>query len=211
MRLFFRNSHPGIQNDPDNGTCYDKNKKAYICPTCTRAVCQKQRNSIYFSYHILKCTGKVHPVSRQNLSKVMIFGRLQVIQKLLLTKSNLKLKSLNFRTCELCNQTHTSYNSYRHHIETKCGTKQFVCHVCGMVSFFVAPLYLLTYLLLIFLHLSFSCSIFGYVLNLKLIQDLIQGWFDLFPYHCLFHILKILLRHGKLRKCISSFFTRFQK
>jgi hypothetical protein len=99
LREHFRISHPGIQNDPENGTFYDKIAKNYVCPTCTRVVCRRQRNSIYFSYHMLKCTGKVHPVSR---------------------------------TCESCNQTHTSYMAYRHHIQTNCGSRQFVCHVCGL-------------------------------------------------------------------------------
>ncbi len=47
-------------------------------------------------------------------------------------------KSFIYRTCEICNKKHTSYFSYRHHKETKCGTKKYVCHVCGMVRVFVS-------------------------------------------------------------------------
>jgi len=99
LREHFRITHPGLRNSPENGTFYDKEAKNYICPCCTRIVCKKQRSSIYFSYHMLKCTGKVHPVSR---------------------------------SCPDCNVVFTNYTSYRHHIETKCGSKQFVCHVCGL-------------------------------------------------------------------------------
>merc|ERR1719228_442029 len=69
IREHFRITHPGVQNFMEHGDHYNKLDGSFNCPVCKRDVCKKQRNSIYFTYHI----------------------------------------------------------------QTKCGTSDSICHICGMV------------------------------------------------------------------------------
>jgi len=100
LREHFRITHPGLQNYPEHGSYFLQDEGAYSCPTCKRIVCKKQKNSIYFAYHMMKCNNKTYPVTR---------------------------------SCPACGKSFSVFRTYQYHIQTKCGTTNFVCHICGMV------------------------------------------------------------------------------
>jgi len=100
IREHFRITHPGVQNFMEHGDHYNKLDGSFNCPVCKRDVCKKQRNSIYFTYHMRKCDNKVFTVHR---------------------------------TCDVCQKTFSSFRTYQYHIQTKCGTSDSICHICGMV------------------------------------------------------------------------------
>ena len=60
----FRTEHPGLQNFIEFGQYYNNIDKGFECPVCKRNVCKKDRNTIYFTYHMQKCRGNLHPVVR---------------------------------------------------------------------------------------------------------------------------------------------------
>ena len=64
LRDHFRSVHPGLQNFAEFGQYFNKIDKGYDCPVCKRNVCKKDKNTIYFAYHMQKCSGSLHSVTR---------------------------------------------------------------------------------------------------------------------------------------------------
>jgi len=62
---FSSKHHPDTVNTLENGPYYNKMDDSYNCPVCNKIVCKNQKTSIYFTYHMKKCSGKLHSVTKK--------------------------------------------------------------------------------------------------------------------------------------------------
>jgi len=155
LKEHFRVNHVGQENCCDNGSHYDKEREVYTCPVCKRDVCHKLKSAIYFIYHLRKCSGETHPVSRScpQCHKNFTSFRTYMFH----TKNNCETKDF---MCHICSQSfkdvkylanHLSYvhstarpykctkcdKSYkrrpelRMHMQTHADTMEYSCEKCG--------------------------------------------------------------------------------
>jgi len=64
LRQHFRSVHRDMGNRVRNGPYFDGENLTYNCPVCSKDVCRKQTNSIFFIYHFRKCAGQTFQIQK---------------------------------------------------------------------------------------------------------------------------------------------------
>jgi len=126
LREHFRTEHPGLQNFIEFGQYYNNIDKGFECPVCKRNVCKKDRNTIYFTYHMQKCRGNLHSVVRSCPNCPEKFTSLKMFQMHLQSKCG----ALSF-VCHICGLGLKSKANLRNHVMYFHTTeRKYNCNVC---------------------------------------------------------------------------------
>jgi len=156
IREHFRLKHPDDQNFLEDGIYYNKEKQVFVCPHCKLEVCKKQRNSIYFTYHMRKCKNQLYNITRscptcnKEFSNFHTYTR-HIQNKCGQTSSMCHICSMVFKTkeamkthvkyvhannltrhkCTLCESSFKREADLKRHFTMHMGSQDWSCDKCG--------------------------------------------------------------------------------
>jgi hypothetical protein len=111
LRHHFRQQHGDLPNRVRNGAHFDANTLAFNCPKCCNVVCKGHTNSVFFIYHMRRCSGSHRPD---------LTGTLHPIEK----------------SCLDCGKKFSAYPAFKVHCDSHKTTRPhgtFMCHICTKV------------------------------------------------------------------------------
>jgi len=126
IREHFRAKHPERQNCLEDGKYYSKERKCFNCPHCKLDVCKKQRNSIYFTYHMRKCNGQLYTVNRKCPDCGKNFTSFTAMQHHIQNKCDTRSSM-----CHICSMVIKTTQGMKWHMKwVHSDARPFKCNVC---------------------------------------------------------------------------------
>merc|ERR1719471_625252 len=127
LRAHFRPLHGDLANRVQNGAYYNAEKLGFQCPSCHNVVCKKQSNSIFFIYHLRKCSGQQLPLEKACLECGKVFSQYPSFKAHIDSH-----KALRSFMCHVCTKVFPSNARLNYHVQyVHSAYKPFPCTKCS--------------------------------------------------------------------------------
>ena len=127
LRRHFRPAHGELANRIGNGPYYNAEKLGFECPSCHKIVCKKQNNSIFFIYHLRKCSGQALLLEKPCPECGKVFSQYPNF------KAHIEShKALRSFMCHVCTKVFPSNARLNYHVQyVHSAYKPFPCTKCS--------------------------------------------------------------------------------
>ena len=127
LRKHFRPAHGELPNRIKNGAYYNAEKLGFECPSCRKVVCKKQNNSIFFIYHLRRCSGQALQLEKPCPECGKVFSNYPDF------KAHIENhKALRSFMCHVCTKVFPSNARLNYHVQyVHSAYKPFPCTKCS--------------------------------------------------------------------------------